>query len=159
MRRALLSRWLSVSGITLIAQMGYDAPRPFVPMVVCIGDCACCLNRRLRRFSQMGCDAPPLCPDGCLYRGLRVLSELGWAGLKDGQDAAPLCPDGCLYRGLRVLSEPRITLIAQMGYDAPRPFVPMVVCIGDCGCCLNRGLRGWRRWAMIFGVLWMVSLR
>ena len=24
----------------------------------------------------------------------------------------------------RSLSEPRITLIAQMGYDAPRPFVP-----------------------------------
>ena len=39
------------------------------------------------------------------------------------------------------LSEPRITQIAQMGCDAPRPFVPMVVCIGDCGCCLNRGLR------------------
>ena len=48
-----------------------------------------------------------------------------------GCDAPPLCPGRCLYRGLRVLSEPRITLIAQMGCDAPRPFVPMVVCIGD----------------------------
>ena len=47
---------------------------------------------------------------------------------------------GCLNRGLRVLSEPRITQITQMGCDAPRRFVPMVVCIGDCACCLNRGL-------------------
>ena len=36
-----------------------------------------------------------------------------------GCDAPPLCPDGCLYRGLRVLSEPRITQIALMGCDAP----------------------------------------
>ena len=55
-----------------------------------------------------------------------------------GCDAPPLCPDGCLCRGLRVLSELRITLIALMGCDAPRRFVPMVVCIGDCACCLNR---------------------
>ena len=34
----------------------------------------------------------------------------------------PFCPDGCLYRGLRVLSEPQITLIAQIFADAPRPF-------------------------------------
>ena len=66
-----------------------------------------------------------------------------------GYDAPPLCPDGCLYRGLRVLSEPRIGVIAQMGCDAARPFVPMVVCIGDCACCLNRGLHWLRRWAVI----------
>ena len=28
---------------------------------------------------------------------------------------APFSPDGCLYRGLRVLSEPRITLIFADG--------------------------------------------
>ena len=41
---------------------------------------------RITRIAQMGCDAP-----------------------------APVCPDGCLYRGLRVLSEPRITLIFADG--------------------------------------------
>ena len=35
-------------------------------------------------------------------------------------------------------SEPRIGV---MGYDAPRPYVPIVVCVGDCARCLNRGLR------------------
>ena len=31
-----------------------------------------------------------------------------------------------------------------------------MVVVGKGGCCLNRGLRCLRRWAMIFGVLWMV---
>ena len=48
-----------------------------------------------------------------------------------------------------MLSEPRVTQIALMGYDAPRRFVPMVVCIGDCAFCLNRGLRRLRRWAVM----------
>ena len=43
----------------------------------------------------------------------------------------------CLNRRLRRFS--------QMGCDASRPFVSMVVCIGDCGCCLDRGLRGFSR--------------
>ena len=32
-------------------------------------------------------------------RGLRVLSELGWVGLKDGQDAPPLYPPFILIPG------------------------------------------------------------
>ena len=76
--------------------MGCDAPRPLIPVVVCVGDCARCLNRGLRGFSQMGCDAPrPFVP-------------------------IVVCVGDCarrLNRGLRVLSEPRITRIAQMGYD------------------------------------------
>ena len=53
-----------------------------------------------------------------------------------------------------LLSEPRITRIAQMGYDAPRPFVLgfwVPACAGMMGVgeffCLNRGLRRWRGWA------------
>ena len=37
--------------------------------------------------------------------------------------------------------EPQFTLIFADGYDAPPPFVPMVVGVGDYAGCLNRGLR------------------
>ena len=85
----------------------------------------------------MGCDASrSFCPGRCLYRGLRVLSELGWAGLKDGQGAPPFWPR-VLDSRLRGNDGGRI---GQMGCDGPRRFVPMVVCIGDCACCLNRRL-------------------
>ena len=66
---------LSEPQITQMAQMGCDAPRRFVPMVVCIGDCACCLNRGLHRLRRWAVMHRHFCPDGCLYRGLRVLSE------------------------------------------------------------------------------------
>ena len=42
---------------------------------------------------------------GCLNRGLHRLRR--WAVMH-----RHFCPDGCLYRGLRVLSEPRITRVA-----------------------------------------------
>ena len=63
-----------------------------------------CLNRGLRRFSQMGYDAPlPFVP------GFWVPACAGMTGLA--------------VMTVGVLSEPQITQIAQMGYDAPRPFV------------------------------------
>ena len=62
---------------------------------MCNADGLFCLNRGLRRFSQMGYDAPrPFFP------GFWVPAS---AGMTEG-----------------VLSEPRIT---QMGYDGPRCFV------------------------------------
>ena len=113
--------------ITLIAQMGCDAPRRFVPIVVCIGDCACCLNCGLRGFSQMGCDAPRrfvpmvVCIGDCaccLNRGLGVIFA-GWAVMR----RRPFGP---------LLSEPRITRIAQVG------------CGAFCRLMLRHGLKGLR---------------
>ena len=86
-------------------------PRAFFPGRCLDGDCAFCLNR-----------AP--WPPGAL-----TLALSRRAG------------EGTVVVGGGGLFEPRIGVIALMGCDAPCRFVPMVVCIGDCGCCLNRGLR------------------
>ena len=77
----------------------------------------------------MGCDAPRRFVAGMtvgLNGGLRRCC-LNWdaAGLSRSLAGCGHCPFGPL------LSEPRITLIALMGCDAPRPFVPIVDCNGE----------------------------
>ena len=69
---------------------------------MCNADGLFCLNRGLRRFSQMGYDAPrPFFPGFWVPACAGMTGEC--AGMTEG-----------------VLSEPRI---AQMGYDGPRCFV------------------------------------
>ena len=60
-----------------------------------------CLNRRLRRFSQMGCDASRPFSRWLLYRGLRVLS--GPRITRIFADAPPVClrSSGWTFRPLK----------------------------------------------------------
>ena len=59
--------------LVVLAQQGYFG-KCFWEMGVC--GLGCCLNRGLRRFSLMGCDAPPVCPDRCGCRGLGVMVDV-----------------------------------------------------------------------------------
>ena len=80
-----------------------------------------------------------------------VLSELGWAGLKDGWEGLGAVrephPSFRLARGVvGGLSGPRITLMAQIFADAP-PVCPGFWIPACAGMTVEVG--GLRRWAMM----------